>query len=131
MHQQCGPLTQQHILLSLKRCSAGQPAGLLVTTTHMLQDLNWRTLEQWRIDSRLTLMYKITYDLVAIPAADYLIPNSRQSRHNHLVAYRQIPHSKTITTTHSFPAPLSTGMPTHFISLSYLLWHDSVIVCAN
>ena len=39
-------------------------------------------------------MYKITYDLVAIPAADYLIPNTRQSRHNHLRAYRQIPTLK-------------------------------------
>ena len=35
-------------------------------------------------------MYKITYDLVAICAADYLISNTRQSKHNHLVAYRQI-----------------------------------------
>ena len=36
-------------------------------------------------------MYKITYILVAIPAADYLIPNTRQSRHSHQLAYRQIP----------------------------------------
>ena len=36
-------------------------------------------------------MYKITYDLVAIPAAVYLIPNTRQSKHNHQLAYRQIP----------------------------------------
>ena len=57
----------------------------------MLQDLNWHTLEQRQIDSRL---YKITYDLLAIPAADYLIPNTMQSRHNHLVAYRQIPTLK-------------------------------------
>ena len=39
-------------------------------------------------------MYKITYDLVAIPAADYLIPNTRQSRHNHQLAYWQIPTLK-------------------------------------
>ena len=64
------------------------------SVTQMIKDLNWRTLEQRRIDSRLTLMYKITYDLVAIPAADYLIPNTRQSRHNHLRAYRQIPTLK-------------------------------------
>ena len=64
------------------------------TVTQMIKDLNWRTLEQRRIDSRLTLMYKITYDLVAIPAEDYLIPNTRQSRHNHLRAYRQIPTLK-------------------------------------
>ena len=64
------------------------------SVTQMIKDLNWRTLEQRRIDSRLTLMYKITYDLVAIPAADYLIPNTRHSRHNHLLAYRQIPTLK-------------------------------------
>ena len=45
------------------------------SVTQMIKDLNWRTLEQRRIDSRLTLIYKITYDLVAIPAADNLIPN--------------------------------------------------------
>ena len=62
--------------------------------TQMIKDLNWHTLEQRRIDSRLTLMNKITYDLVAIPAADYLIPNTGQSRHNHQLAYRQIPTLK-------------------------------------
>ena len=40
------------------------------SVTQMLKDLNWRTLEQRRIDSRLILMYKITYNLVAIHAAD-------------------------------------------------------------
>ena len=60
------------------------------SVAQMIKDLNWRTLEQRRIDSRLTRMYKITYDLVTIPAADYLIPNTRQSRHNRQLAYRQI-----------------------------------------
>ena len=64
------------------------------SVTQMIKDINWRTLEQRRIDSRLTLMYKIIYDLVDIPAADYLIPNTRQSRHNHLIANRQIPTLK-------------------------------------
>ena len=64
------------------------------SVAQMIKDLNWRTLEQRRIDSRLTHMYKITYDLVTIPAADYLIPNTRQSRHNRQLAYRQIPTLK-------------------------------------
>ena len=71
------------------------------SVTQMIKDLNWRTLEQQRIDSRLTLMYKITYDLVAIPAADYLIPNTRQSRHNHQLAYRQIPTLHILSPPHS------------------------------
>ena len=64
------------------------------SVTQMIKDLNWRTLERRRVDSRLTLMHKITCDLVAIPAADYLFLNTRQSRYNHLLAYRQIPTLK-------------------------------------
>ena len=61
------------------------------------------TLEQRHIDSRLTLMYKFTYDLVAIPAADYQIPNTRQSRHNQQLAYRQIPTLKDYNKYTFFP----------------------------
>ena len=39
----------------------------------MLKDLNWHPLDQRRIDSRLLMMYKVTYDLVAIPAPEYLV----------------------------------------------------------
>ena len=86
MLQQCGPCIQQQILQNLKLYSARQPAGLPVTTS--------APPSAPLVDSRLTLMYKITYDLVAIPAADYLIPNTMQSRHNHQLAYRQIPTLK-------------------------------------
>ena len=40
------------------------------SVSSMLQDLNWRTLDQRRIDSRLVLLYNVTYDLVAIPASN-------------------------------------------------------------
>ena len=60
------------------------------SVTAMLKDLNWRPLDQRRIDSRLVMMYKVTYDLVAIPASDYLVRNARTSRHIHPLAYRQI-----------------------------------------
>ena len=48
-------------------------------------------------------MYKITSDLLAIPAADYLIPNTRQSRHNHQLAYRQIQTLKDFFKLTLFP----------------------------
>ena len=51
---------------------------------------NWHPLDQRRIESRLVMMYKVTYDLVAIPASDYLVRNTRASRHIHPLAYRQI-----------------------------------------
>ena len=69
----------------------------------MLQDLNWRTLEQQPVDTQLTLMNKITFDLVAMPAADYPIPNTRQTRRNYPLAYIQRLFN---TSTHSLPAPI-------------------------
>ena len=61
----------------------------------MLKDLNWRTLEQRRKDNRLILMYKITYDLVAIPSAVYLVLSTRPFKQNHPLAYRK-------TTVHDY-----------------------------
>ena len=87
MLQQCGPRTQQHYITKLEAVQrraarwATRDYRRTSNVTQMNNDLNWRTLEQRCIDSRLILMYKITYDLVAIHAAGYLIPNTRQSRH--------------------------------------------------
>ena len=50
------------------------------SVTAMLEDLSWRFLNQRRIDSRLVMLYKVTYDLVAIPASQYLTRNTRLSR---------------------------------------------------
>ena len=44
------------------------------SVTDRLKDQNWRPLEQRRIDSRLVMMYKVTYDLIAIPASWALHP---------------------------------------------------------
>ena len=46
--------------------------------------------DQRRIDSRLMMIYKVTYGLVAIPASLYLVRSTRASRHIHSLAYRQI-----------------------------------------
>ena len=39
---------------------------------------------------RLDAVYKVTYDLVAFPAHNYLIRNTLQTARNHAMAYRQI-----------------------------------------
>ena len=63
--------------------------------TAMLKDLNWHPLDQHHIDSRL-LMYKVTYDLVSIPAPEYLVRDTRQSRHSHSLRFVELPeHTKT------------------------------------
>ena len=82
-----------------------------VTATCMMKDLNWRPLDQRRIYSRLLMMYKVTYDLVAIPAPECLVRNTRQSRHIHSLTYRQI-HTLKDYYRFTFPQELSsTGTP--------------------
>ena len=66
------------------------------SVSKMLQDLNWRTLDQQRIDSRLVLLYKVTYHLMAIPASDYLMRNTRPSSRNHPDSVPTDHHSKRL-----------------------------------
>ena len=79
-----------------KQSKEGLQGGLPETTdtphsvTAMLKGLNWHPLDQRRIDSRLMMMCKVTYDLVAIPASLYLVRNTRASRYIHSLAYIQI-----------------------------------------
>ena len=56
------------------------------SVTAMLQSLQWRSLDQRRIDNRLSLMYKIANDLVAIPGDQYLTALQRESRTSHAMA---------------------------------------------
>ena len=85
--------------------------------------------DQRRIDCRLTF-YKVTYDLVAIPASDYLTSNHRQSRHIHTLAYRQIPTLKNYDKYTFFPRTIIhwNALPA-FIPLLPTLAQFSNVVC--
>ena len=67
--------------------------GRTSSVTEMLQSLHWRRLDQRRIDSRLSLCYKITNSLVAIPLEDYMTLTNRRSRHSHGLAFKLIDSS--------------------------------------
>ena len=64
--------------------------GRTSSVTEMLQSLHLRRLDLRRIDSRLSLFYKIHHNLVAIPIVDYLIPYTRSVRQGHSLTYRLI-----------------------------------------
>jgi hypothetical protein len=59
------------------------------SVTDMLNHLGWRTLEQRRADQRLTMLYKITNNLVAINPAVYITPVTRATRHSHHLGFIQ------------------------------------------
>ena len=56
----------------------------------MLEDLQWRTLEQRRTDCRLVLLFQIIHGLVQIPPTSYLQPSlNTTSRKNNNYMYQQ------------------------------------------
>ena len=86
--------------------------------------------DQRRIDCHLVMLYKVTYDLVAIPVSDYLTPNRGQSRHIHSLAYRQIPTLKNHNKYTFFPRTIIhwNALPA-FIPLLPTLAQFSNAVC--
>jgi hypothetical protein len=59
------------------------------SVTSMLDTLGWKPLQHRRTIARMTMIYKITNCLIAIPIAEYLTPVRRQTRHTHLHSYLQ------------------------------------------
>ena len=54
----------------------------------MLEDLQWQTLEQGRIDFRLVLLFQIVYGIVQVPPTNYLQPSlNTTSSKNHNYTY--------------------------------------------
>ena len=74
----------------------------MLSVTSIIEQLGWRTLEQRRSDARLSLMYNIVHQLVAIPT-DQLIPPSRPTRHSHSSSFRQLQATKNVYKYSFFP----------------------------
>ena len=85
----------------------------------MLTDLQWRTLEQRRIDSRLLLVYKIVHGHVQIPQGSYLQPAPQtpvRRTHNHTFT-----HYSTRTNYLRFSyfphiIPIWNNLPNHLVN---------------
>ena len=76
--------------------------------TDMLSDLKWDTLETRRKKNRLTLMYKLSHNLVDISTDDHLIPNSeKRTRNSHAFKYRVPEVSKDVFKFSFFPRSIT------------------------
>ena len=64
------------------------------SVTSMLDHLDWESLEAPRAKTQLTMLFKIIYGLVDIPAEDYLVPASTRTRSQHSLEFLQIPVSR-------------------------------------
>ena len=87
------------------------------SVTTMLNQLDWETLEDRRTKAQLTMFYRITNDLVDIPADQYLTPANTTTRSSHSRKYQQPTTStsyyrnsffpKTVTTWNHLPASIA------------------------
>ena len=68
------------------------------SVTSMLDDLKWDSLAQRRRHLRLTLMFKITHQLVFVPTEGVLLPADSRTRASHHLKFRQM---QTRTSAHS------------------------------
>ena len=64
------------------------------STTEIVNNLGWRTLEQRRADARLCLFFKIVHGLVAVTLPDYIQPSNRISRNCHSMTFRLLHTTK-------------------------------------
>ena len=82
-----------------------------------------------RIDSRLVMMNKVTNDLVAIPASQYLTRNTRPSRYIHPLSYRQLPVLKDDYRFTFFPRTIIhwNAPPAHILVLPTLAQFSSAV----
>ena len=64
------------------------------------------------------MIYKVTYDLVAISASEYIIPNSGKSKFIHPLAYKLIPTSTNYYYKYSFPLEHTLERPLNLYCLA-------------
>jgi hypothetical protein len=70
------------------------------SVSDMLNIINLPSLAERRLRTRLVMMYKVSFHLVAVPS-DILIVSDTRTRKYHPLAYRQI-HTSKDTYRHSF-----------------------------
>ena len=70
------------------------------STSQIIQDLGWQSLQQRRSDIKLAMVYRITHGLVDIPASAYFHPVTSSTRGHSLRYFQQ--YCRTKVYLHSF-----------------------------
>ena len=112
------------------RFVSGNYAKTPGTVTNIMSQLQWETLEHRRKIGRLSLFYKMVNDHVDVPISRYLVPQTRQTRHTHHLAFQ-----KPITTVdyykYSFfprTVTLWNTLPSNVVSADTVLGFKSALV---
>ena len=78
------------------------------SVTDMIDTLQWPTLAERRLKTRLCIFYKIVHCLIAVPATHILIPTDTRTRHSHSQTYRHIQTAKDTYKWSFFPHTIVT-----------------------
>ena len=76
----------------------------MANVTDMMQDLEWESLEMRRKKTRLTLLYKLSHNLIDVATEDYLqLNNETRTCGSHSFKYRVLKISKDVFKFSFFP----------------------------
>ena len=91
--------------------------------TSMLDHLSWETLESRRTKAQLTMLFKITNNLVDIQADQHLIPTQGNTRSCHSMKFRQPSTSTSYYRNSFFPRTITiwTNLPSDVAEASDLV----------
>ena len=94
----------------------------LYSVSDMLQDLNWPTLQQHHLRTRLIFFYKIIHNLVAIYLRDLLHPQDSRTRHSNPHGFQQIHTGKDTYKFSFYPRTIVQWniLPAHLVSIDKL-----------
>ncbi len=92
------------------------------SVTSMIATLGWESLESRRIKTDLTMMYKVTHQLVAIPLAYLPQLAYSRTRHNHAFKYRQLQGNSAVFLQSAIPRTVAVwnSQPGHLINQTTL-----------
>ena len=83
------------------------------SVTNMLRHLEWQTLDQRRIATNLTMLYKITNNIVTVPIHTYLTPWTRPPHVHTISATCHTNVTQILSNIASFHAPSFYGIHCH------------------
>ena len=100
-----------------------------VSVTRMIENLDWFSVDDYRLITRLKMMFRITHNLVDIDHGNHLTKPTRQTRQTHPFSYIQAQTSSTVYANSFFPwtIPHWNSLPNELLDITdYDSFKDSL-----
>ena len=120
---QCVIKEEEHLLDMIQRSAARlcfNDYSRESSVTQMLEKLEWTSLEDCRRITRLSMMFRITHDLVDIDWKDFMTKSTRPTRKHHPTSYMKIQVKSAPYANSFFPwtIPLWNSLPHDILDIT-------------